>query len=245
MTAELKSALAALCDLIECSGVDKGLASPELFRLAKNDSKDAVKPITAIICSILSTESAHLAACLDQLQISQPQSWNSSKALFLILSLLIHRFNFAEQQFYEAINTSQLLRQVSAGAGVKSDLGGVTPNPYNNCVITNRIRLLVNTLKMWREPKLPDQVDYMTPEEFVIAQSPAKMAKLIDEVAKRTKTIKAYMIWNEYEKFYWGWVTQAFDASLLCPVSSNSDVKLHPKAKAQMARSESNQTTIF
>ena len=89
---------------------------------------------------------------------------------------------------------------------------------------------------MWREPKLPDQVDYMTPEEFVIAQSPVKMAKLIDEVAKRTKIIKAYMIWNEYEKFYWGWVTQAFDASLLCPVSSNSDVKLHPKAKAQMAR---------
>ena len=39
---------------------------------------------------------------------------------------------------------------------------------------------------MWREPALPDQVDYMTPEEFVIAQSPSKMNKLIDEGIEST-----------------------------------------------------------
>ena len=74
-----------------------------------------------------------------------------------------------------------MLRHVAAGSDVKSDLSGIIPNSFNNCVIVNRIRLLVNSLKMWREPALPDQVDYMTPEEFVIAQSPSKMNKLIDE----------------------------------------------------------------
>ena len=169
VTTELKASLTALCQLLECAGTPPGLASPELFRLAKQDAADAVKPMMQICACLLGTDD--LAGSLRQLHLAAPLSWRSSKCLLLICSILLHRLNFAEQLFYSATATTHLLRHVAAGAEIKSDLiGADTSIEANGVVLVNRIRLVVNSLKMWQPPSLPEQVDYMSAEEFVIAQ---------------------------------------------------------------------------
>ena len=170
MTTELKASLTALCHLLECAGLEPGLASPELFRLAKQDAADAVKPMMRI-CSRL-VDSDDLAGSLRQLHLASPRSFKSSKSLLLLVSILLHKLNLPEQLFYRATSTQHLLRHVAAGgAEIKSDLLGVdTNNEADGVVIVSRIRLLVNSLKMWQPPELPEQVDYMSAEEFVIAQ---------------------------------------------------------------------------
>jgi len=235
VTTELKASLTALCQLLECAGTPPGLASPELFRLAKQDSADAVKPMMQICACLLDTDD--LAGSLRQLHLAAPLSWRSSKSLLLICSILLHRLNFAEQLFYSATATTHLLRHVAAGAEIKSDLiGADTSIEANGVVLVNRIRLVVNSLKMWQPPSLPEQVDYMSAEEFVIAQSPAKMTRLVDEVKRRVKVINAYVEWVEKESFFWSWITPQFDASLFEQLEPAASASLSSKARVQLTR---------
>jgi len=117
-TQDLRSCLLSLCEIIEniLPNLQKGIISPELFRLAKQDDLEAVKPMT-MLCYHLIAETfgavdsnkrgldhaKELFLYLDKLNISRPKSTKSSKALLFIFSILLHRLNSIDFAFYEAI----------------------------------------------------------------------------------------------------------------------------------------------
>ena len=114
-THDLKACLFSLCQIIENgSSVPKGLISPELFRLAKQDDEESLKPMS-LLCYHLLTDTFgdrehglkknylnELNVYLDKLNISRPKS-KIPKALLSIFSILLHRLNFIDVIFYQAI----------------------------------------------------------------------------------------------------------------------------------------------
>jgi len=254
-TQDLRSCLLSLCEIIEniLPNLQKGTISPELFRLAKQDDPEAVKPMT-MLCYHLIAEtfgavdpnkrgldhSKELFLYLDKLNISRPKSAKSSKALLFIFAILIHRLNSIDFAFYEAIDISKLLQSVAASSlsTTSQPMAVNCLNTHEQVLLIGKIRLMVSALKSWRAPKLPESVDYLSFEEFIIAQSDEKVAILDRKINSKLAIIKNYRIWNEKEEFFWGWIQQNFDSNLFETNSSRKNLQLHPEAKAQMARIE-------
>ena len=104
-------------------------------------------------------------------------------------------------------------------------------NTHEQVLLIGKIRLMVSALKSWRAPKLPETVDYLSFEEFIIAQSEEKIAILDQKINCKLAIIKNYRIWNEKEEFFWGWIQQNFDSNLFEENSSRKNLQLHPEAK--------------
>ena len=109
-------------------------------------------------------------------------------------------------------------------------------NTAENVFLLGKLRLYVSILKLWKPPKLPEMVDYMSYEEFIIAQSPEKILVLDKVITSRIRIIKNFEIWNSKEEYFWGWIQQAFDPELFNYVSHASDDQLDPEARAQLKR---------
>ena len=104
-------------------------------------------------------------------------------------------------------------------------------NTHEQVLLIGKIRLMISALKSWRAPKLPESVDYLSFEEFIIAQSNEKIEVLDRKISKKLLIIKNYRIWNEKEEFFWGWIQQNFDSTLFETNSSRKNLQLHPEAK--------------
>ena len=93
-TAELRSALSALCTIVECSltRLPSGTISPELFRQAKNDDKNATGPLTALLDAMVmeSLQLSNIKQAVELLCIAPPSDWKSSAAL-LTVCISVHQ----------------------------------------------------------------------------------------------------------------------------------------------------------
>jgi hypothetical protein len=87
-TADLRTALMSLCNILESSlhNLPAGLASPELFRQAKNDDKNAVGPILTLLNAFVmqTLQIENIKTGLSKLNIAPPSDWKSSAALLTV-----------------------------------------------------------------------------------------------------------------------------------------------------------------
>lgn len=251
-TEELKLSLSALCIIIEnaIGDIEPGSISPELFRLAKQNNPNAVEPILTLCLKVI-TKSVGLSKPLTNrpevdlhhqlkaLSISSPTSFSSSKSLLVIFGVLLHRFNFVDEIFYESIDTSKLLQTVAVGGQTsKQTTNHIGMNTAENVFLLGKLRLYISILKLWKPPKLPEMVDYMSYEEFIIAQSPEKILLLDKIITSRIRIIKNFETWNSKEEYFWGWIQQAFDPELFNNVNHTSNDQLDQEARAQLKRIE-------
>ena len=88
-TAELRSALSALCTIIECSLTPRlpvGTLSPELFRQAKNEDKNATGPFITVLDALVAEtlQMKNIKEAIVALNISPPSDWKSSSSLLTV-----------------------------------------------------------------------------------------------------------------------------------------------------------------
>lgn len=242
-TAELRSALSALCTIVECSltRLPSGTISPELFRQAKNDDKNATGPLTALLDAMVmeSLQLSNIKQAVELLCIAPPSDWKSSAALLTIFALLLHRLNFVDEQFRFASRTSEILRIAAIG-------GTEIPNdharehngdPETNIVFTaGKIRKLAAMLKTSKYPPLPMDLCHLSYEEFVISQSPDAVSRLDSVLDRHIKIVTNFFVWNEKESVFWNWIRQSFNSSQFTMLSGQSETALDSDAAGQIAR---------
>lgn len=190
------------------------------------------------VCSAYFLAKKDLKRLIAELEISEPD-WNCPSALLTIFAIILHKFNVIEEAFRFSSNTSDALKRAVVSQPVNKRTPETShPTPDSVLFTVGKIRKLASMLDTSQYPPLPQNLNHLSYEEFILSQTPKAVEKLDQTLSKGLVVVKNYFIWKEKEDYFWTWITQSVNYENFSKKTNSASPRIHDDAKFQYARTE-------